>query len=145
MITEDQISIARKSLELLELEFNKQNGKGDYSWGNSFKGEGFKINNNSAIEHEKTLTPSLLNTAVFKTEKQAKSALAMAQLSHIIAEANGDWDNYTNKHVLSRVGDVVANTWYNMSYHFLAFKSAEIRDEVYAQNKQLIHDYLMIP
>ena len=85
---------------------------------------------------------------VFKTEKQAKSALAYAQLTQLMAlpEYNGDWvpdwtDDDNIKHVIRRYFNEIDFDYYSNTHHFLAFKSAEIRDKFYQNNYDLLKEY----
>lgn len=92
---------------------------------------------------------------VFLTEKEAKSALAMAQISQLMpyyggAITDAEWkDCCMRKFVITRseygahfvesvfVGSVCL-------FHFLAFHTKEQRDSFYKNNEQLVKDYLMI-
>lgn len=84
----------------------------------------------------------------FATEKQAKSALAMAQLSQLMKAYNGDWEpdwNSNNtKYCIIRERDVVFKSDSMITYRFLAFKTPELRDEFLKNFKDLIKQYLMI-
>ena len=82
----------------------------------------------------------------FATEKQAKSALVMAQLSQLKKVYNGDWEADWNncnqhKHVILRSSDKLYKHTKITAYHFLAFKSEEIRNEFLKNFEQLIRDY----
>ena len=85
------------------------------------------------------------NKNIYATEKQAKSALAAAQLSQLMKAYNGDWvadwKLGTRKYVISRVDNCVrADQWQNL-YHFLAFPTAELRDEFLSNFEPLIKEY----
>ena len=86
--------------------------------------------------------------STYKTEKQAKSALAYAQLTQLMAlpEYNGDWvpdwsDDDNVKHVIRRYFNEIDFDYYSNTHHFLAFKSAEIRDKFYENNYDLLKEY----
>lgn len=90
---------------------------------------------------------------VFATEKQAKSALAMAQISQIMtnddrfggAITDEEWeDSNTPKYCISREKTFLQFSMYQSSYEFLAFHTTEQRDLFYQENRQLVKDYLMI-
>lgn len=93
------------------------------------------------------------NHDVFATEKQAKSALAMAQISQIMANderfggivTDKEWDcNVSFKYVIERCGNkIIKNIYYNI-YHFLAFHTNKQRDLFLKENEDLVKDYLMI-
>jgi hypothetical protein len=90
---------------------------------------------------------------LFATEKQAKSALAMAQISQIMANderfggaiTDKEWkDKDITKFCITR--DRSYTTYYalNSSYHFLAFHTTAQRDLFLKENKDLVKDYLMV-
>lgn len=92
------------------------------------------------------------NYNVFATEKQAKSALAMARISQIMANderfggviTDKEWNNCTTiKYIIMRMKDDI-NTGCTNSYWFLAFHTSKQRDLFLEENKDLVKDYLMI-
>lgn len=90
------------------------------------------------------------NRNVFLTEKHAKSALAMAQISQLIPYYGGkidndEWEDYSiRKYVIFREVNYVKLDIFCRKYEFLAFHTAEQRDEFLKNNEQLVKDYLMI-
>lgn len=93
------------------------------------------------------------NLDVFATEKQAKSALAMAQISQIMANderfggvvTDEEWESITFKCVISRSKCGVMKLCPATSvYYFLAFHTEEQCNLFLAENKDLVKDYLMI-
>lgn len=83
---------------------------------------------------------------IYATEKQAKSALAMAQLSQLMAVYNDGWEaNWNNinqyKFCIGRFESRLNVNWYSGAYHFIAFKTAEIRDEFLKNFEPLIKEY----
>lgn len=90
---------------------------------------------------------------IFATEKQAKSALAMARISQIMANdirfggpiTDEEWvTNNLKKFTIRRInGRAVFNTD-SFVYNFLAFHTAEQRQLFWEENDSLIKDYLMI-
>lgn len=93
-------------------------------------------------------TGRFINT--FATEKQARSALSMAQLSQLMAVYNDGWEFIPNcleesrGHVITRSGNQITTGNSLVEWSFLAFKSAEIRDEFLKNFKPLIKEYFMI-
>lgn len=90
---------------------------------------------------------------VFATEKQAKSALAMARISQIMANdkrfggvvTNEEWRNDNNiKYVIRRYEDTYDVGIQYSKYQFLAFHTREQRDLFVKENTNLIKDYLMV-
>lgn len=90
------------------------------------------------------------NRNVFLTEKHAKSALAMAQISQLIPYyggkiTNDEWEDCSiRKYIIFRKMSCVGRCEAYSNYEFLAFHTAEQRDEFLKNNEQLVKDYLMI-
>lgn len=93
------------------------------------------------------------NYNTFATEKQAKSALAMAQISQIMANderfggviTDEEWEDATiNKFVINRIKNTISKSVFASSYEFLAFHTSEQCDLFLKENEDLIRDYLMI-
>ena len=90
---------------------------------------------------------------IFATKAQAKSALAMARISQIMANderfggvvTNEEWANtYTPKLIITRVKNQIFKDANFGTYHFLAFHTKEQRDLFIEENEDLLKDYLMI-
>lgn len=115
--------------------------------------KGYYIGLNSTILQRKEGYMFGFNHNTFATEKQAKSALAMAQISQIMANderfggvvTDEEWrnDDYL-KFVIKRVGSKWVIDNYTCTYHFLAFHAVEQRDLFLRENEDLVKDYLMI-
>lgn len=94
------------------------------------------------------ITCSNTDKSTFKTEKQAKSALAYAQLTQLMAlpEYNGDWvpdwsNIYNRKYVLCCCDEkIVVYSTVSLHYH-ISFKTAEIRDKFLENNLDLLKEY----
>ena len=88
-----------------------------------------------------------IDRSTFKTEKQAKSALAYAQLTQLMAlpEYNGDWvpdwtDDNT-KFIIRRCGNTIVFDFYTKTYYSISFKTPEIRDRFMKNNYDLLKEY----
>lgn len=90
---------------------------------------------------------------VFATEKQAKSALAMAQLSQIIQNdkrfggpiTDVEWkDGDMAKYVIVRLSNEIICDYFMNRYHFLAFHTQEQRNLFLKENEDLIRQYYML-
>lgn len=88
------------------------------------------------------------NTAA--SEKVAKSMRAMAMISQLMSYYGGEitdeeWNSNILKYVIERDVDknIIVNI-YRGVYYYLAFHTAEQRDEFLKYNEQLVKDYLMI-
>ena len=86
---------------------------------------------------------------VCATEKQAKSTLAMAQLSQLMKdlgdECNVEWTGRTPKCYIMRFNNaVICDQGWVDQYHFLAFKTREIALAFMKKHDRLIRDYFML-
>ncbi|MBP5220585.1 MAG: hypothetical protein J6034_07790 [Bacteroidaceae bacterium] len=90
---------------------------------------------------------------IFATEKQAKSALAMARISQIMANdprfggviTDEEWGNEeVCKYEIARVRERIWSGVTYTHYHRLAFHTAEQRDLFLEEHEDLVNDYLMI-
>lgn len=90
---------------------------------------------------------------IFTTEKQAKSALAMAQISQIMANderfggviTDEEWeDELYKKYVIDRFCNRLLYSIYITEYSFIAFHKPEQRTLFLQENEQLVKDYLML-
>lgn len=93
------------------------------------------------------------NYDVFATEKQAKSALAMARISQLIAHderyggvvTDEEWKSAKiDKFGIHKYAGDLCCTTVQFSYYFLAFHTKEQRDLFLTENERLVKDYLMI-
>ena len=107
---------------------------------------GYYMGLSSGIYGRKT-TCSNSDKSTFKTEKQAKSALAYAQLTQLMAlpEYNGDWvpdwDSGSDKFIIIRVRNGIDTDYYSLSHHHISFKTSEIRDKFLENNYDLLKEY----
>ena len=60
---------------------------------------------------------------------------------HLALEADWDNDSNSNKYVIKKSYNELFTDWYESTYHFLAFKSAAIRDEFLKNFEPLIKEY----
>lgn len=92
------------------------------------------------------------NYNIFATERQAKSALAMARISQIMANdkrfggaiTDEEWHSTETKYVMERFINTIDLTRYAGCYQFLAFHTAEQRALFLEENEDLVKDYLML-
>ena len=111
---------------------------------------GYYIDTNSQIKSIQEAPADEYVYNVFSTKKQAKSALAMAQISQLIPYYGGEitdeeWkDGSTYKYVIYRDGDKLLTYEVCSFFHFVAFHNREQRSEFLKYNERLVKDYLMI-
>lgn len=89
------------------------------------------------------------NKDVAYSEKIAKSMLAMAMISQLMPYYGGaiideEWENTNSKYVISKIRNTIHIDDFVAKYHFLAFRTKNLRDEFLKYNEQLVKDYLMI-
>lgn len=110
---------------------------------------GFYVDNNSEISSAlNNYSVVIANRNCFATEKQAKSSLAMAQLSQLMAVYNDgwkpDWENSSLKYIIdANQNSLFLDTHYR-THAFLSFKAKELRDEFLKNFEPLIKEYFMI-
>ena len=90
----------------------------------------------------------------FATKKQAKSALAMAMISQIMANdvehfggviTDEEWKDLTvEKYAICRLNNAISLMCSYLDYRFLAFHTEEQRDLFLEKYRDLVKDYLMI-
>ena len=108
--------------------------------------DGFYISSLSYVIQFKN-NCSKRDNATFKTEKQAKSALAYAQLTQLMAfpEYNGDWvpdwSDDDTKFIIRRRGITIEVDYYTNTHHFLAFKKELICYKFFENNLDLLKEY----
>lgn len=115
-------------------------------------GEGWYIDRNSRILSGGFHLNDEQNFRAFATKKQAKSALAMARISQLMAHderyggaiTDEEWKDISwAKYVIVRY-DGRVNTDTALYYYFLAFNTKEQRKLFLAENERLVKDFLMI-
>lgn len=111
--------------------------------------DGYYINTHSDICEIDQANDST-NRNVFLTEKHAKSALAMAQISQLIPHYGGEitdeeWNNQDiPKFVLYRKNNSIKDDTIWTRYNFIAFHTEEQRDDFLKYNERLVRDYFML-
>ena len=115
---------------------------------------GFFIDAYGKIIEVKKFPNTVSNYNIFATKKQAKSALAMARISQIMANdienfggviTDEEWENAEWKYIIYRNGCSISTTAIMSDYSFLAFHTEKQRDLFLEKYPQLVKDYLMIP
>ncbi len=148
-----------KDINLEEYEISEQKGKEIIvlkkkkfkypKWEDLERLSGCYIAGNCIIRPASNVIANGENKNVFLTEKHAKSALAMAQISQLMPYYGGEvtgeeWENSSPKYITDRYGNMINITFHTNAYYFLAFHTKEQRDAFLKNNEQLVKDYLMI-
>ena len=121
------------------------------SWEDAFIGSpicGYWIDANSNV---KTLDDKMaysVDKNVFKTEKQAKSALAYAQITQLIALPcyNGDWipdweNRNEEKYFPYIANNIILSGIVYMEFHHVAFKSYDVYKAFIENHEDLLRQY----
>ena len=136
--------------KILEANFSKEQLEKKQlpkSWEELEVLRGFYVDNRSSIIQTNGVW-GLFNHHhnIYATEKQAKSALTKAQLSQLMKVYNGgvelDWEdeNQIKYCIIRRKNLLYVYTTFH-GYEFLAFLTAELRDEFFTNFKPLIKEY----
>lgn len=116
---------------------------------NDIKIKGYIIDGHSCINSISKTYACYLDKHIAASEKIAKSMLAMAMISQLMPFYGGEitdkeWCKDTDKFTIGRSNCNLSLSSYYRIYHFLAFHTAEQRDDFLKYNEQLVKDYLMI-
>ena len=113
---------------------------------------GYWINDDAEICESYSLCYREYNNNVFLSEKEARSALAMAQISQLMPYYGGaitdeEWESkdISKIYTIERIGNKIfrRTSHFNM-YQYLAFRTKEQRDSFLNNNYRLVKDYLML-
>ena len=91
-----------------------------------------------------------VNKSVFLTEKEAKSSLAMSQISQLMPHYGGaitdeEWNTpYITKFTIERCKGGIWKGNSATAYYYIAFHTEEQRDSFLKNNYGLVKDYLML-
>ena len=115
---------------------------------------GYDITSNGTIRKCLNVCNEQCGYGIFATEAQAKSALAMARISQIMANdprfggmvTDDEWkDNNMEKCAIQRYNNGLGMDYSHSLYRFLTFHTIEQRELFLEENRDLVEDYLMIP
>ena len=136
-----------------ELKIETWNDLCDYSKSSDdVRVSGYCISNDSKIYMAHRLFAGSHSINVFATQKEAKSALAMSQISQLMPYYGGaitdeEWDreDMVVFYTIERVGNKIHKkaTCFN-TYKYLAFRTRKQRDSFLNNNYRLVKDYFML-
>lgn len=121
------------------------------SWEDLGEIEGWYISSNSLIYHT-DVSRAIVGKDTFATMNQAKSALAMAQLSQLLKRVNGDWkvkatDFYATIYCNNEnkpTPDAHVCTTDGIVMEFLSFPTTRIRDTFLEKYRGLVEEYFLL-
>jgi hypothetical protein len=114
---------------------------------------GFRINNVASIAEVSNVPNTKLSYDVFAIKKQAKSALAMARISQIMANdiknfggaiTDEEWGIDEWKFVICRSWNRIFTKAVRSDYYFLAFRTEAQRGLFLEKYRDLVKDYLCL-
>ena len=113
-------------------------------WEDLIKVEGYFSDSNSAISSAKGNRTLSCNENIFATEEQCKASIALAMLSQLMKEYNGDWvpdwlDIHNRMHCIYFVGNAVRACSHAKAQRFLSFETSEKRDRFLNNHIDLIN------
>ena len=148
----DGYEIDEAKSSFTEIKFKPIEDKYPDSWEDAFLGkniDGHFVRGKSLLTFnygQKEVTKNEID--VYKTGKQAKAALAYAQLTQLMALPcyNGDWeadweDGRQPKYVIIRKFNELEKSTQYRYYEEIAFKSPEIRDIFFDKYQDLLQTY----
>jgi hypothetical protein len=137
---------ADNELKDLALQTYPELGKKLKNWEDLKKIKGYYINNNSYISYIESASTFNEYSNLFKTEKQAKSAVAMAKLSQLMSVYNdgwvADWSDFRqDKYCICFKDKKLQVFLYVNIKQFLTFKTVELAEEFLENFREDIETY----
>jgi len=118
------------------------------SWKDLGEITGFFIKEDSKIHKQAlSLISCKAHKNIFKTQKQAESSLAYAQLTQLMADCGDcdiDWTTNQEKYCLEATVDGIETKEYSNYRSFLAFNTHEVRDKFMQKHEGLIKTFYQI-
>lgn len=133
---------------LIRANFTEQELKPVKRWEDLGRVSGWYVSNLSSVFFSRNLPCEKENRNTFAKKTQAEGVLAMAQLSQLMKDVNGDWTpdwlSRLEKHAIECLdGNIRLTIRVNLA-QFLAFPTKEIRDKFAEDHKDLILEYFKI-
>lgn len=104
--------------------------------------DGWYLGSHSCISKAVGCSMHRDNRNIFATKEQAEATIAIAMLSQLMKDVNGDWKpdwrNCNDKYVIIFVDEKIETPCYQSIRVFLAFSTREIRDKFLENHRSLI-------
>lgn len=117
------------------------------SWEDLEEISGYYIDESSDITKQLKLINNAYHKNIFKTQKQAESALAYAQLTQLMADCGDcdvDWEDYQTKYCIRRIDNLLEIVKLCRTFDFLAFTTPEIALEFMQKHEELIETFYQL-
>lgn len=153
IIVPDGYEVDKENSTFENIVFKKIDSKCPKDWEDAFiykNRNGYFISSESEIRDANWGEFELKDINVFKTKKQAESALAYAQLTQLMAlpcyngDWEADWNGATQKYVIERYGNEISKAYYSKAFSPIAFKSKEMRDAFLENHQELLKQYFQL-
>ena len=122
--------------------------KGVDSWYKLGEINGYYISEDAEIrEFDNNVPSDPKDRNVFATKKQAKSALAYAQLTQLMADCGDcevDWSKDEYKYIIRRRQHFIETFRDSYTFYFLAFNTEQICDEFLEKHERLIETFYQL-
>lgn len=141
-----QIDLEKSSLENGIIVFKPIKNKLPKSWEEIENiEEGYFINPDSLVCKVINIQTNKNNQNIYPTEELAKASIAIAKLSVLRDIYRGYWipnweDDESEKYIISKCENSIGIDDYKNTHYFLAFQSAEIRNEFLNNFEELIEE-----
>ena len=110
--------------------------------------EGWYVDSLSKLGRSHLIDATFKNKNIFAKKTQAEGVLAMAQLSQLMKDVNGDWSpdwcDGDYKYCIEFLSKEISFSACNSFAQFLIFPTEEIRDKFAEDHKELILEYFKI-
>lgn len=124
------------------IKFKKDRKKEVTCWEDLEKISGVYISDNSSIHETKDIETIPNNKNIFVSIEQTEACIALAMLSQLMKDINGDWipdwSDKQNKYVIYFYDNKIVVDYYKQSQFFLSFPTKEIRDKFLEHHRELI-------
>ena len=124
------------------IKFKKEEKKQVTCWEDLETINGYYISANCCVAGY-TNKPDHANKNTFATKEQAFACMALAMLSQLMKDVNGDWipdykDDNQKKFIIRYYKNTLETNWFYHINHFLTFPTGEIRDMFLKNHEELI-------
>jgi len=123
------------------IKFKKEERKKVTCWEELKQIKGYYVDRNSNVAFYVDL-PVRYNKNTFATKEQAEASIALAMLSQLMKEVNGEWiPNWEDASIIFVIEvyrDSLRTDYYSSIHRFLCFPTEEIRDTFLLNHEQLI-------
>lgn len=140
-----EIDLEKSDLEQGVIKFREKSSELVKSWEDLEYVAGYKVDLNSEIRMFTRVHTDYWNQNIWATIEQAEASIAMAMLSQLMKQANGDWtpdweddEDDSLEHTITFNNERAIKDYSWTSRSFLVFKSEEIRDEFLELHRDLI-------